>query len=460
MKSNIRTINLSNIEDINAYNFGEYVSSGSRWINFGKDNDYPSFLRSLYLTSPTNQAIIDGTINLATGEGVEVIDPLKNPLSNKWLNDNFPKDVIKKLINDLKMYGYCAVQVYKGSIVKYTEAIKYRMDVDKYNYIWFSNDWDYYTHSKNRPVKLPLYKEGTTEELSIMMIQLDRKGFDYYSPVDYNGSINYISLEAEISKYHLSNIKNGLFPSFVITFIGTEFSDEQMQQIENDINKKFGGSSNTGRAIIGFANTKDDATVLETIDQPTLPDTYQFLTKECSEKILMGHGVTSPLLFGITRDTGNGLGSNADELSESFYLFYESKLKHYQNYILELIKKIMNGNLFFADAQFKTYNPFKNTDSTKTLSKYNPINELDSQIILKKIESLKIKPTDILIGEDLMVELKEDALYKYIKSSNNNNLINKKFEILDRQGYLFKPDNIIKNTSDYFFMEKRYLKKD
>jgi len=174
----------------------------------------------------------------------------------------------------------------------------------------------------------------------------------------------------------------------------------------------------------------------------------------------MGHGVTSPLLFGITRDTGNGLGSNAEELSESFYLFYESKLKHYQNYILELIKKIMNGNLFFADVQFKTYNPFKNTDSTKTLSKYNPINELDSQIILKKIESLKIKPTDILIGEDLMVELKEDALYKYIKSSNNNNLINKKFEILDRQGYLFKPDNIIKNTSDYFFMEKRYLKKD
>ena len=119
MNNNIRAINLStNIEDINAYNFGEY-NYGTKWVDYGKDNDYPYFLRTLYLNSPTNQAVIDNTINMATGEGVEVIDPAKNPISNKWLNENFPKDVVKKLLSDLKLYVYATAEVYGVSLIKY-----------------------------------------------------------------------------------------------------------------------------------------------------------------------------------------------------------------------------------------------------------------------------------------------------------------------------------------------------
>lgn len=454
----IKVVNLSNTEDINSYNFGEQNIHYNKWVNFGKDNDYPEYLRSLYLSSPTHQAIIDGVVNMATGEGVEVVDPMQNPLSNKWLNENFPENTVKELISDLKMYGYCVVQVYGGSKIKYSDAIKYRFDSVKKDWIWYSNDWDNYTQKNNRPVKLPVYKEGSTEPISILYIQMDTKGYNYYSPVDYNGGINYISLEAEISKYHLSNIKNGLFPSFVITFIGNDFSDEQMKKIEYDINKKFGGSSNTGRAIIGFADTKDNATQLTTVDQPTLPDTYQFLTKECSEKILVAHGVTSPLLFGITRDTGNGLGSNSDEIKEGYYLFYESKLVYYQKYIIDLITKVMNGNLFYAPIQFKVYNPFSNRDTTQTLNKYEPITEINAQKILNKIDDIKVKPEGTFIREKLMIEPNTNGLYKYIKSSNHNNIVNKKFEILTKQGYLFKYDDIIKNTNDYYFMEQVYMK--
>jgi hypothetical protein len=327
--------------------------------------------------------------------------------------------------------------------------------------MWFSNDWDFYNYKRNQPVKVPIYREGCDDDVSVVVVQMDKKGFDYYSPVDYNGGINYISLESEISKYHLSNIKNGLFPSFLINFIGTEYSDEQMGQIEYDINKKFGGSSNTGRAIIGFSATKDDATTLTTIDQPNIDATYTFLSKECSEKILVGHGVTSPIIFGI-RDTGGGLGNNAQELEQSFYLYYESKLKHYQNYILELITTIMNGNLLYADIQFKTYNPFSTTQKSQTLSKVNKITETESQVILNKIDELKIKTNDIFISDKLFDgTLNEKALYKFVKASNNNNIINKKLEILSSKGFLFKPDaDIIKNTKDYYFVEQNYMKKN
>ncbi len=455
-----RVINLSSNE--NVYEFSEYTY-GTKWVSFGKDNDYPDYLRDLYLSSPTHQAIVDGTVNMATGEGVQVVNPVSNPLSNKWLNENFPKSTVKSLLNDLKMYGYCVAEVYSGSIVKYSEAIKYRFDQqDEFGnieYMWYSNDWNEYTHKKNTPVKLPIYVEGSNDELSILVMTLDKKGFDYYAPVDYNGSINYISLEAEISKYHLSNIRNGLFPSFVITFIGNEFSDEQMNSIERDINKKFGGSTNAGRAIVGFAATKDDATQLTTIDQPNIDNTYTFLSKECSEKIMVGHGVTSPIIFGI-RDTGGGLGNNAEELAQSFYLYYESKLKHYQNYILDMIKKVMNGNLLFAEVEFVTENPFKNNETTAKLSKHIELNELNSQDILNKIDSLKVKPSGILIGERVFDgNLNDKALYKYIKASKDNSIVNKKLEILDKQGFLFTASDIISNTTDYYFMEQTYMTK-
>lgn len=454
-----RIVNLSK-EDINAYNIGEYYSYGNKWVNYGKDNDFPNYLRTLYLTSPTHQTICDGVAQLATGEGIHVTDPDKNPISNKWINENFPKETIKSLITDLKIYGYCAIQIYGGSKCKYSPAIKYLFDVKddngNINYVWFSENWEEYSQRKNRPVKLPIYQEGTDDELSIMIIQLDKKSYDYYSPVDYHGAINYINLECEIAKYHLSNIKNGLFPSFVITFIGNEFSDEQMNKIETDINKKFGGSNNSGRAIIGFASDKDSATQLQTIEQSQLSEQYQFLSTECSNKILVGHGISSPLMVGI-RNTGGGLGNNADELQQSYMLYYESKLKSYQNYILQGITKIMNGNLLYADIEFITYNPFvaKNTE----LAEYNPVNEIDSQEILSQIDLIAEKPSGQLISERIFGgQVKPGCLYKFVKSSNKSNIILKKFEILDKKGYLFKGSDIIKNTSDYYFLERIYYK--
>lgn len=454
-----KIIKLANVEDITPFNSGEFNQYYQKWIDFGKDNDYPSYLRSLYLSSPTHQTICDQVTNLATGEGVEVVNPEQNPISNKFLNENFPKETIKHLLSDLKIYGYCAIQVYQGSKCLYSPAIKYRFDKKDengiINYVWYSENWDNYNYKDNKPVKLPVYTEGSDDELSILIIQLDKKSFDYYSPVDYSGAINYINLECEISKFHLNNIRNGLFPSFVITFIGNDFTDESMQQIESQINKKFGGTQNTGRAIVGFAPSKDEATVIDTITQSDLPEQYQFLATECSNKILVGHGITSPLLVGI-RNEGGGLGSNVDEIQNAFLLYFEAKLKGYQNYILEGITKIMNGNLLFAEIQFKTYNPFiKST----TLSKINLENEIDMQELVAQLDVYAEKPKGTLINTKIFNgKLQDGCLYKFVKSSKRNNMLIKKFEMLDKKGYMFKKCDLIKNTADYYFVEHIFYK--
>ena len=61
---------------------------------------------------------------------------------------------------------------------------------------------------------------------------------------------------------------------------------------------------------------------------------YEFLAKECTTKILAGHRITSPLLFGIRGD-GSGFGNNAEELRDAFSLFQNTVVKPYQRTLLD-----------------------------------------------------------------------------------------------------------------------------
>lgn len=436
---------------------------GNKWVKYGTNDQYMYYLRDLYLNSPTHGAIIDSQINLSTGEGITINSPETNPISNKFIIENFPKEVIKNMLSDLILYGFSTVQVFSGNVVRYTEAIKYRLDKmsddGNIDYIWFSNDWQNYSYKKNNPVKLPIYKEGSDEELQIAIVQLEKHGFDYYSPVSYQGCVDYVDLECQIAEYHLANVKNGIFPSFLVNMIGN-FSDADMEQIEKSIYKKFGGATAAGRIIVGFSSDPNQKTTLDTIEQPDLPATYQFLTTECTNKILIGHGVTSPLIHGVRIEGGGGLGSNSEELQQSYYLYYETKLKHFQNYILELVTKIMRGNLLFAKPEFITYNPFAVTDNTQKLSKHEELNEVNSQKILNKIEEIKYKTSDFILNSNIFDgNLKDDMYYQFVKCGDNGNIISKKFELLSKQGFVFKADELIKNTKDYYFNEISFLKK-
>jgi hypothetical protein len=458
--SSQRIIELSAINN-DPYELSEFPSYNNRWVNYGEDNLYlENCLRDAYLHSPTNQAVIDGIVNLATGEGVQVVDSTNNPMSNKFINENFPKETIKKMIADLKTYGFCVIEVY-GATCKYREAIRFRSDVadenGNINYMWYSRDWAHYSQKLNKPVKIPLFKEGVDADLSVIVAQLDKKGFIYYSPVDYHAGMNYIQLEGSLSVLHQSNVANGLFPGLSITFFGTEFSDEQMNKIEKDVQKKWGGASNTNRVMLNFASAPELATKVEPIEQTNISEQFTFITAETTEKILLAHGVNSPLLFGI-RTGNNGLGSNSEELQMAFYLFYESKLKHYQEYIITLIKRVMASNLLYADVEFITYNPFANTENTQQLAKIEEVTEVNSVDILARMDEIKTKPTGHLTLEKLMTKNSDKtSLYKFIKTSTNNNIIIKKFEILDKKGFLFKHDTIIKNCSDYCFFERKYV---
>ena len=76
------------------------------------------------------------------------------------------------------------------------------------------------------------------EAIEILFVKPYRAGFYYYSPVDYQGGLQYAELEEEISNYHLNNIMNGLAPSMLINFNNGVPNEEERQLIENKIHQK------------------------------------------------------------------------------------------------------------------------------------------------------------------------------------------------------------------------------
>ena len=107
-----------------------------------------------------------------------------------------------------------------------------------------------------------------------------------------------VSLEEEVSNYHISNIQNGLQPSLLVNFNnGVPSESIQQASMERKIKDKFGGSSNGGRFILSFNEDKETAASVEPIHLPDAHAQYQFLADESREKIMLGHGIVSPILI-------------------------------------------------------------------------------------------------------------------------------------------------------------------
>ena len=147
-----------------------------------------------------------------------------------------------------------------------------------------------------------------------------------------------------------------MFPSMAVNFTNGVPTQEERRTIERQINSKFGGSGNAGKILITFNDGRDTSPEIIPINANDNSDSYQFLSTETTRKVLTGHRVTSPLLFGVKGD-GSGFGNNADELRDSFSLFTNSVVKPIQNTLLEGLQPLFTINDIELDLYFKSLKP-------------------------------------------------------------------------------------------------------
>ena len=105
------------MRNLNVINLSTYTSpdisvkKNKDWVTFGDNNSYFQYLIDRYSGSPTNNAIIKGFSQLIYGKGLDATDSSRKPSEYAAMVNLFHKDCVRKLVNDLKLMGQCAMQV-------------------------------------------------------------------------------------------------------------------------------------------------------------------------------------------------------------------------------------------------------------------------------------------------------------------------------------------------------------
>ena len=399
----------------------------NNYIEYGSDNNYFQYLIDRYLYSATNGSIITGIVNMIYGKGLDALDSNKKPNEYAQLKSIVKDSDLKKIILERKLLGMGAMQIVmeKKQVKQILHFPMQTLRAEKCNDKGEIEAW-YYHHNwtKKKPSeevkRIPAFGFGNGNEVEIYVIKPYVSGFDYYAPIDYSGALPYALLEENISDYQINDCQNGFSGTKVINFNNGVPTEEKRDEIKRDVLGKLTGAKGE-KVIIAFNNNADSKTTVEDLPLNDAPAHYEYLSKECFEKLIVGHRVTSPMLLGI-RDTGGGLGNNSDEIKTATLLMDNIVIKPYQLEITDALDEVLAINNISLKLYFKTIQPLEFVDTSgmnaetkeeetgvKMSSQLDKI-DLDSfgeEIDLNEWELIKSIKVDYETESELDAELEE-----------------------------------------------------
>jgi len=370
------------MSDISIINLSAYTSpiiqenKKNNFIEYGADNNYFQYLIDRYLYSATNGAIITGITNMIYGKGLDALDSNKKPNEYAQMKSIVKDSDLKKIALERKLLGMAAMQVVmeKKQVKQILHFPMHTLRAEKCNdkgqiEAWYyHNDW-----TKKKPSeeikRIPAFGFGNGNEVELYVLKPYVSGFDYYSPIDYSGSLPYALLEETIADYQINDCQNGFSGTKIINFNNGIPDEEQREKTKRDVLNKLTGAKGE-KVIIAFNNNAESKTTVDDLPLNDAPAHYEYLSKECFDKLIVGHRVTSPMLLGIRTGDG-GLGNNADEIKTATLLFDNIVIKPYQLEIIDALDEILAVNNISLKLYFKTIQPleFIDTEGMNTQTK-------------------------------------------------------------------------------------------
>ena len=409
------------------------------WVTYGESNSYFNFLIDRYKNSTTNNAIINNISRLIYGRGLFALDANRKPNEYAQMMTLFNQDCLRKLSFELKALGQCAIQVhYDKSHKKILKAYHIPVQLlapEKCNKdgeieaYYYSDNWE--DTKKYAPKRISAFG-FSNDEIEILYIKPYSLGMKYFSYVDYQGALSYALLEEEVSNYLINEVQNSFSGTKIVNFSNGVPTPEMQDEISQQVLGKLTGSKGR-KVIVSFNDNKENATTVEDIPLNDAPEHYTYLSEECLRKIMLGHNVTSPLLFGIA--SGNGFSSNADELKNSAILFDNMVIKPFQDLLIANLDRILAFNGISLKLAFRTLQPLEFTDVENAQNAEQVAEETgtmlskDSVIAQALIDLGEDEPENAILIDEFSVDYETDdneneTLSKEPKQSLLSKLVN------------------------------------
>jgi hypothetical protein len=306
-------------------------SRNQQWVSYGLENDYPNYLLNLYRRSAKHNAIINGKVGYIVGKGWAAEN--ETPQAAAFIDSpTFPNpydslnDLTQKAALDMEIYNGFAFEVTwsrGGGIAAMKHIDFHRVRADKEEKMFFVHDWyDEYGVRQfpqlNQLEQIPAFDPANRIGKQLFYYRVYSPGVRVYPLPEYLGGTSYIELDVEISNFHINNIKNNFWGSYLINFPNGVPTQEESDAIERQMKMKFGGTDNAGRFLINFSESPETKPELTALTPSDLDKQFDILNKTVQQEIFVAHRVTSPMLFGVKSE---GQLGGRSELIESYEIF-------------------------------------------------------------------------------------------------------------------------------------------
>jgi len=349
-----------NFSDDKLPEFKEIKSKDIVW--FGKDNDYPTKLLEYFNRSAFHNAIINGKANFISGAGIEYNPQL--PPNEKAIVEQYIKAPNKFMTLEELIYRDAMSLVISGSIPHQIawnnskkgfkvypvpfEHVRMNKEMTKF---YVKPEWKKgQTNDVGTPYSAFNPLTAKSAESQIHYFKMFRQGAVTYALPEYIGAIQWLGIDTEIANFHYNNLKNGFAAGTMVEImVGTGLDDQSKDIIERKFKQKTGGSDRGGEILLNFIEDQNQKSNVIPMRPNDLDKQFEQLYQQAMKAIFTGHGVTSPVLFGIA--TEGALGQR-QEMLDAYELFFATYVEMRQR-ILENLHNSYLKQMGVSDPQLK-----------------------------------------------------------------------------------------------------------
>ena len=341
---------------------------GKGYIEYGENNDYPTYLLGLYNESAKHGAIVKGKSNYIFGKGFDN-NSVCNSREETW------NDVLKKCIKDDELYrGYYLQVIWNRAKqiqeVYHLEFHKVRVSKDLQKF-YVKNDWNDYREKMREYDKFNINVPVGSQ---VLYIKEYNPSSEYYPIPSYFQGLNYIECDIQVSK-HLLGMANQSFTGSTLINLnnGSPLNEEHKGEVERGLLKKFTGDSGK-RVVIMFNNSKDNAAEILPLSTSTLTkEDFTNVNNLIQTEIFTSHQITSPTLFGIT--TSGSLGQR-NEMRDAYEIFNNTYVSERQQEFEKVFTKLRNQKGEMGEFKIQPVEPLKFEFSEQVISQNLTQNEI------------------------------------------------------------------------------------
>ena len=323
------------------------------WVLFGQHNSFPKDLLEYRNSSAIHDAIIEGKTSLIAGNGLlfdDTRDLSDSFIVNNWRLVPFWRKLDKvfwMVTRDQQTFGYSAFEViYSMDKTRIADinwidasrlAVGKKNNLDQVECYYYSANWS--NIKQNPPRKIEAWNPNGKELRQLVFIKYDDNNMDYYALPNYFSALKWVKADGLMADYNLSAIENGFSPSIVFKFYKKPTPEERRMNAEA-IKKQHGGTKNAGKALIFYADGKELAPDVSTIDATNIDQRLLQVADQIVQQIISGHRA-QPELLGIP--TPGRLGGSTD-LLQSWNIFNTMVIKPERKIVLDSFKEVLIFN--------------------------------------------------------------------------------------------------------------------